>query len=663
MMSGRYGLVLREVGRLLGGGTVAGLGTGSLLGRFVEARDPSAFEALVTRHGPMVLGTCRRMLDDPHDVDDAFQATFLVLARKAGSIQDPDRLGPWLHGVARKVAARSRALSARNRARERLGDEPTAAESPDLLEGSEVRQALDEELTRLPEKYRAPLVLCYLEGLTHDEAAQQLRWPVGTVRSRLAGGRDRLRARLTRRGLAPSSAAIPALLPHASIPQALLSTTVKVATAAGTPSAHVAALAKGALIAMMWNKLKLISAVGLMAGLTVGGVGVAAQQQGGSDPVGAKAAEAPITKEPPGPPRGKLAIQKLRLDEYQIETEMARVRAEARAVENHIKELRAEQKNALLPLEKSSQELDSRYGELSDQLKKRKTDAASTAIDDRIKRLEAELEAARAETQSLKQKLDVPTLAVAPPPLAANPTRPDAVAKPSDQPPSVDPPAPQPIVHTLNIGGSRGGTPPLFAVISAERDRVTIIDSGTKERSTFKMPKAAKYIIPIIGNSLISLDIKGPEITRTALYDLQDKRWYEYDLKEPATAVRTVTGTAMMSSGLEPTGIAIDAATTTRVAVFDRTQKRWIPQDLREPAKVQLSPYTARNTVSYRVGRFLYTYNVTAKKWSTLEANRDITAPNFEFGNDLSMIQDGDLIHLYDEKTGEWTHINTKDDK
>ena len=300
MTSGRYGLALRQVGRLLGGGTVGALGAGQLLERFAVDRDEAAFEALVGRHGPMVLGTCRRMLADPHDVDDAFQATFLVLARKAGSIRDADRLGPWLHGVARRVATRSRALSARRRSRERPGVEEQAIEPPDALEVSEHRAAIDEELSRLPEKYRAPLVLCYLEGLTHDEAAEQLRWPVGTVRSRLAGARDRLRDRLTRRGLAPT-AVVPAILTQTSIPQALLSTTVRLATSAGAAPAHVASLAKGALIAMMWDKFKVIAAVGLMAGLTVGGAGVAAQKgDTGKDPV--RKELAPISTNKPAVP-------------------------------------------------------------------------------------------------------------------------------------------------------------------------------------------------------------------------------------------------------------------------------------------------------------------------------------------------------------------------
>src|SRR5438309_2137235 len=157
MASGGYGPVIRQVESVMeGGGSAVALGEGQLLRRFADDRDGAAFEALVSRHGPMVLGTCRRLLVDAHDVEDAFQATFLVLARKAGSIRDGDRLGPWLHGVARRVATRSRALSARRAARERPGAEDRAISEYDPAEAIELRSALDEELARLPEKYRAP---------------------------------------------------------------------------------------------------------------------------------------------------------------------------------------------------------------------------------------------------------------------------------------------------------------------------------------------------------------------------------------------------------------------------------------------------------------------------------------------------------------------------
>ena len=336
MVGGRggHGVLARQVGRLLGGGSAVALGEDRLLARFALDRDEAAFEALVARHGPMVLGTCRRMLTDPRDVEDAFQATFLVLARRAGSIRDPDRLGPWLHGVARRVAARARALATRRAAIERPGGEDRAVAPAPSLEADELRSALDEELARLPEKYRAPLVLCYLEGLTHDEAARHLRWPVGTVRSRLAGGRDRLRARLTRRGLAPTPAALPALLADPSLPPALLTATARLATLAGTVPAYVAALAQGALIAMTASKWKAIAAVALIAGLAAGGVGAIAQQAGQGTTVG-KVEEPPKAADP---------IAALRKQLEAIETEME-------GLNRRMEQVKHEQATELRPLE------------------------------------------------------------------------------------------------------------------------------------------------------------------------------------------------------------------------------------------------------------------------------------------------------------------------
>ena len=162
-----------------------------------------AFSALVERHGPMVLRVCRSILRDEHDAQDAFQATFLVLVDRAGSVRDRSSVGSWLHGVALRVAACARGSVVRRRVHERRAADLTAdgfhprGVEPDLA------PALHEELARLPERYRVPIVLCYMEGLACEEAAQRMRLPVGTVKSRLARGRDRLRDRLIRRGLAP----------------------------------------------------------------------------------------------------------------------------------------------------------------------------------------------------------------------------------------------------------------------------------------------------------------------------------------------------------------------------------------------------------------------------------------------------------------------------
>ena len=163
-------------------------------GRGRRAGAEAAFAALVARHGPMVLGVCRCALPDPNDVEDAFQATFLVLVRRARSVRVGDSLGRWLYGVARRVAAKAQARSERARIRSLpLGREPVASEPP--ADRIELLAALDEEVSRLPEKYLAPVVLCDLEGLTHAQAAARLRWPVGTVSGRLSRARDLLKNR------------------------------------------------------------------------------------------------------------------------------------------------------------------------------------------------------------------------------------------------------------------------------------------------------------------------------------------------------------------------------------------------------------------------------------------------------------------------------------
>ena len=201
-------VITRPMRTLWSNGVFGGMPDAQLLDRFVESHSEAAevaFEALVQRHGPMVLRVCREILGDSDDADDAFQASFLVLVQRVRSIRDRGSLASWLYGVATRVALRARTDAARRREVERQGATVPADRSL-AAERSFVDPVVHEELTRLPEKYRAPIVLCYLEGLTHDGAAQQLGWPVGTVRGRLARARDLLRNRLTRRGVTASAA-------------------------------------------------------------------------------------------------------------------------------------------------------------------------------------------------------------------------------------------------------------------------------------------------------------------------------------------------------------------------------------------------------------------------------------------------------------------------
>jgi RNA polymerase sigma factor (sigma-70 family) len=259
-------------------GTVAGLTDAELLERFQTSRDAgaqSAFTALVERHGPMVLRVCRDTLGNAADAEDAFQATFVVLSRRARSIRCRESIGPWIYGVALRVAACSRKARARRRDRERRVAEMVESNELDA-DRSDVAPVVHQEVGRLPEKYRAAVVLCYLEGLTHDQAASQLGWPVGTVRSRLAWARERLRSRLVRRGIAPSAAILGATAEGRAVvvPASLIEATVRAAlgrSTAGAVPAAVAALSGEILRRSIMTKLGWMASGLVATGLVVAG--------------------------------------------------------------------------------------------------------------------------------------------------------------------------------------------------------------------------------------------------------------------------------------------------------------------------------------------------------------------------------------------------------
>jgi RNA polymerase sigma factor (sigma-70 family) len=258
----------------------AGLSDGQLLDCFVARREAAAFAALVRRHGPMVLGVCRRVLGDWHAAEDAFQATFLVLVRKADSIRPRERVGPWLHGVALRAAAKARCRAARRRVVERRAAAARASEPPgDEALWRDLRPVLDAELQRLPEAYRAPVVLCDLEGASRGEAARRLGVPEGTISSRLARGRELLGRRLRRRGVALTAALLAAALTRratASLPAGLVEITVH--SALGGAAVPVAALARGVMHAMWYSQCKLVAAVVAAAGIVALGLGAGAHR-------------------------------------------------------------------------------------------------------------------------------------------------------------------------------------------------------------------------------------------------------------------------------------------------------------------------------------------------------------------------------------------------
>jgi HlyD family secretion protein len=293
MAAGTSVAILRDIQTLFDSGTANGLSDRQLLERFASrggASAEAAFELLVLRHGPMVLRVCRNVLGDSSDAQDAFQATFLVLVRRRGSIGGMESLGGWLYGVACRVAARARVESARRRAVEQRASlrivEAVDSSEPDRLDIAALGPVIQEEVRRLPEKYRAVVALCYWQGLTHEQAAVQLGCPLGTVRSRMARARDLLRRRLTHRGLAPLAGVVATTLDSAdasarafvrfSVPHELVHSTIRAASQVATGQATaqvvsglVSSLVQRVLWSMTMSKISSVvvgvALVGLMS--------------------------------------------------------------------------------------------------------------------------------------------------------------------------------------------------------------------------------------------------------------------------------------------------------------------------------------------------------------------------------------------------------------
>ncbi len=295
-------------------GVVAGMSDGQLLEQFGRRHGEAAetaFAALVTRHGSMVFRVCRGIVGNDHDAQDAFQATFLILARKGSSLWVRDSIGPWLHRVASRAAARQRISSNRQRAIERHAAE-IAEPYGTLQQADDWAQTLHEEVDRLPGCFRLPIVLCDLEGHSYEAAAQSLGCPIGTVKSRLARGRDRLRSRLTRRGFSladgPNGFTIPVPVCPDMISSVLSKTTIQgvtqaqipVAASAGAFSTSVTALAERVLKAMLLTRIKTAAAIILAAGVTITGLGLLAGVASGTpaQEAGLPAAEPPKSSAP-----------------------------------------------------------------------------------------------------------------------------------------------------------------------------------------------------------------------------------------------------------------------------------------------------------------------------------------------------------------------------
>jgi RNA polymerase sigma factor (sigma-70 family) len=345
----RDGDILYQLQTLYNLGAVGGLTDGRLLERFATDEDEAAelaFSALVERHEAMVWRVCAAVLRDEHAAEDAFQATFLVLVRKARTLWVRDSLGPWLHQVAYRTAIRLRSTIVRRRGHERRCAERRAAPrlGAEPPHDFDCAAAIHEELGRLPEKYRAPIVLCDLEGRTHQEAARSLGWPIGTVKSRQSHGRGLIRDRLARRGVglavagaggvfetlkSTAVAAIPKGVSRGAVGVAMQQS-ARLATGAGA-SAQVLALAQGALRGLLWGQLRFLAVATLAAGIAAGGAGLhggGPQEPGSNDDPpasdGAPGKSAPAS----GMPRADRRAQELATRKARASYEIARLTRE-----------------------------------------------------------------------------------------------------------------------------------------------------------------------------------------------------------------------------------------------------------------------------------------------------------------------------------------------
>jgi RNA polymerase sigma factor (sigma-70 family) len=402
-------------------GSATGLTDGQLLERFSERGGggnesgdaaEAAFAALVERHGPMVLRVCRGILRDEHAAEDAFQATFLVLARKAGSLWVRDSVGPWLHRVSRRVAARARAAAERRKATEQRAAEMASQRRAEDPTDFEVGQVLDEEIDRLPSRYRMPIILCDVEGCSYEEAARHLGCALGTLKSRLARARERLRCSLIRRRVLPATrglGVVVAIRPtQAAVPMTLKKSTALVAVRYVAKSAAtrgmvpplVVELTEGVLETMRFNMMIKTGGFALALGLAMSGVGLLAVRASGGPPAEAR----------PSPPVAvtRPADQDRSAELKEAEAKEKKARAEAReaeAREAHAKEAEAKEKKAKAEAKEAEAKEKKAKAEASEaEAKEKKAKAEAKEKKAKAEASEAEAKEAEAKEAEAKEK-------------------------------------------------------------------------------------------------------------------------------------------------------------------------------------------------------------------------------------------------------------------
>jgi RNA polymerase sigma factor (sigma-70 family) len=618
LLEHRSRILLGHIQWLFAKGTVSGLSESQLLARFVADRDEVAFEAIVSRHGPMVLGVCRRLLDDPHDVEDGFQATFLVLVRKAGALTDRELLANWLYGVALRVATRLRRDRTRRRVRERTDVRGDVAAPADDGTCGELPFLLDQEIARLPARFRAPIVLCYFEGLTHDQAAEHLGCPVGTIRSRMAKGRELLRSRLTQRGYAPVSS-LGAFFPLArsapAVPPALFMRTIAAAAGVaadrsiglGATSTAVVTLVKGVLPAMSITRWITLAAVLVILGVAGSSVRVAARQH---------------------------------------RTEPTKVAVPGAAPADRVRPTR----EALAELERTISEHEKQLKSSRDQISLLRVDLGE--LMSKVQELEAKVKTEAAKGTASGRVISENT--------AANPAGSDMRVFRAEVP-STD--------YVVR-------SPHLIVSQAASNDHVVIFSIGSGRSRTYRPPPGTTRVFTNVAWKTVMIVAIGPRDSQLTIYDPDRDQWASQDLPGmTGPSDRDQIWFAQHTQHLLP--CVFSGSHLTRVALFDVERFQWSVQDLVEPREESstIAPVVGKKTAVYVVGQHLYAYSSEVGRWDSLKLDQPVVTSPLGFGtsplgiggapltieNDVAAISQGGHLHVFAAKTGRWQTVEPKE--
>jgi RNA polymerase sigma factor (sigma-70 family) len=583
------GALFSRLNYLCSHGTLAGLSEREILDRFIVERDEVALAALIARHGSMVLGVCRRILRDEHAIEDAFQATFLVFARRAGTIRGNESVGRWLHGVAYRISVRTRANCAKRRVRESqsfsagLELEGTSKSPEAVARFHELRDVIDEELMRLPWSLRAPVVLCYLEGITHEEAANQLGWPVGTVRSRMARARRLLKRRLTRRGVDPNAGSIPILLARPNISVDLINATVRTSLhfvapkplGSGVASATAATLANEVLKIMILTRWTVVCAAGLIVALALEGPTVARQI------AGLVASKAPAGKTGQKAAAALPGAKRTATERDQADAPSGPIAEQYKKVLN----LQSEFHRLKASLETEGAAIEERAKAL--QLRQRSLSSLSAQYDEEVDKLK---ELVKEEDNRSGKKVDTVAL--------------DAVVKwvaEND-------------VRTLESGSNEP----------------SIKNAGVASVPKTSVGKGQHKIKSIQSDNglYVCWWIEGPDIRRVGVFSRPDKKWYIQELRQPVDKAIPVTDRTLV---VYPLGRFIYA--------FSVLTKSWdvltLPAGNSATPKIQsVSPAGKGNGPSHfgtngpieeaeiEHNGIFYTFNAATGKWSELNPRK-----------------------------------------